>query len=453
MTLPLSASVNVTFGGDRFLHAWLQHSFSGSGSLGLSLSARARQFSSFVILVGQVTSPTTFEPKCAAIVRNRDELTIPLEASTIPTPKEFKDAIASLSPEMQGFAKAFRAMQLESTLFGVVLIQIKPQLEKVLNLQEDDLTKEIKLTQELMRLFIEYQIPSDLLRFDGTTGSDEDFEISQPTTAERLDAVKSHVKSIYEIIEHSKAEELHERTMEARFEAPLQQRSLSPVMMDACMEMSSAGRAEVYCAGPAPTARSRRAFHAFAPPPLQQQQQQRQAHPQPQTQSSAQPSSGVGAVAVQRDYTQVPKELDARFERLDQDNCLRPTIIKPGDVWSKREKKKLLADFTSRTLHGDDQKKEKNATFDLLDALTKSGGLPVEQASLHIFVAATHQFDKSVTETVVQDNVNPVDKVERSMLIMASTVHQVPTAKLLQAGQRARVEDTSPQLFQLEDIS
>merc|ERR1712187_1026496 len=123
-------------------------------------------------------------------------------------------------------------------------------------------------------------------------------------------------------------------------------------------------------------------------------------------------------------YTQVPKELDACFEKLDQDNCLRPTIIKPGNIWSKREKKKLLADFTTRSIAADDQKKEKNDAFDLLDALTKSGGLPAEHASLHILVAATHQFDKTVTETIVQENVNPIEKVERSMLIMASTVHE-----------------------------
>eukprot|EP01034_Spumella_vulgaris_P027110 gene27110-33788_t len=40
--------------------------------------------------------------------------------------------------------------------FGVCMIQIKPQLEKVLNLSPDSLTKEIQLTQDLMRLFIEY---------------------------------------------------------------------------------------------------------------------------------------------------------------------------------------------------------------------------------------------------------------------------------------------------------
>merc|ERR1719456_704588 len=112
-----------------------------------------------IVLAGRVVSASAFEPKYAAIVQNKDELTIPLELSTIPTPKEFKDAISSLSPEQQAFAKAFRSMQLESTLFGVLVVQIKPQLEKLLNLPEDSLTKEIKLTQDLMQLFIKYQIP------------------------------------------------------------------------------------------------------------------------------------------------------------------------------------------------------------------------------------------------------------------------------------------------------
>lgn len=38
-------------------------------------------------------------------------------------------------------------MQLSNTLFGVVIIQIKPQLEKLLKLPTDSLQKEIKLTQ------------------------------------------------------------------------------------------------------------------------------------------------------------------------------------------------------------------------------------------------------------------------------------------------------------------
>ena len=83
-----------------------------------------------------------------------------------PTAKEFKDAISSLSTEQQDFCKAFRGMQLSSTLFGVVVIQIKPQMEKLLNLPPDCLSREIALTEQLMEMFIKYQLPSDLLAFD-----------------------------------------------------------------------------------------------------------------------------------------------------------------------------------------------------------------------------------------------------------------------------------------------
>ena len=49
-------------------------------------------------------------------------------------------------------------MQLESTLFGVCVIQVKPQLERLLNLDPDSLTKEINLTQDIMNLIIDYQV-------------------------------------------------------------------------------------------------------------------------------------------------------------------------------------------------------------------------------------------------------------------------------------------------------
>ena len=47
-----------------------------------------------------------------------------LDLETIPTPEEFRDAIESLSPEQQDFCRAFRGMQLESTLFGFVIVQV-----------------------------------------------------------------------------------------------------------------------------------------------------------------------------------------------------------------------------------------------------------------------------------------------------------------------------------------
>ncbi|CAK8998136.1 Uncharacterized protein SCF082_LOCUS5503 [Durusdinium trenchii] len=210
MSFPLNASTKVSFTGNVHLHAWLAHEFAGQRSSSLSLLSRAQQFSCFMVLVGRVTSATEFDPKYAILLQNKDELEIPLDLSTIPTPQEFKDAIESLSPEQQAFAKAFRAMQLESTLFGIVVVQIKPQLEQLLNLPVDSLTKEIKLTQEILQLFVKFQIPSDLLSFSP--------DLLQPqeaaTPCKRLEVVQAQVKEMTSMIEGEKVQELQVRKAE-----------------------------------------------------------------------------------------------------------------------------------------------------------------------------------------------------------------------------------------------
>jgi hypothetical protein len=76
MSFALDAATRVTFLGDRVLHAWISHQFSGSSGLALSLVARARQFSSFVLLVGRIASADVFEPKYGIIVQNKDLLKI-----------------------------------------------------------------------------------------------------------------------------------------------------------------------------------------------------------------------------------------------------------------------------------------------------------------------------------------------------------------------------------------
>lgn len=118
--------------------------------------------------MGRIVGTGLFDPSCALIVKDKDEIRIPLLLETIPSAKEFKEAISSLSDEQQRFAKAYRGMQLSSTLFAVCVIQIKPQLERVLKLPSDSLTKQIELTQNLQELFLKYQIPSDLLSYDYT---------------------------------------------------------------------------------------------------------------------------------------------------------------------------------------------------------------------------------------------------------------------------------------------
>ena len=54
----------------------------------------------------------------------------------------------------------------------------------------------------------------------------------------------------------------------------------------------------------------------------------------------------------------------------------------------------------TQTIGPPEQTVERNAAFDLLDALTRSGALPVEACSLHVGVAATHGFDRTLADTV-----------------------------------------------------
>jgi hypothetical protein len=146
------------------------------------------------------------------VVQNKDDLEIPLMLETMPTPKEFKDAIESLSPEQKRFCKAFRSMQLASSLFGVCVIQVKPQLERLLNLPRDSLTKEIQLTNDLMELFTKYQIPSDLISY---AGDGDDGEAPHVTQQVKLDTVKAHVAALMDTIAKAREKELEEEKQEA----------------------------------------------------------------------------------------------------------------------------------------------------------------------------------------------------------------------------------------------
>jgi len=150
----------------------------------------------------------------------------------------------------------------------------------------------------------------------------------------------------------------------------------------------------------------------------------------------------------EEDYTLIPNELDRKFEILDEDSALRPTIIQPGQVWVKSSQVALLSFPVTQTLTIDQQQLEKNKAFDLLDALTRSGCLMIDQASLHVVMAATHCFDKTLIDTVIQDNVNPIEKVERSALIVATTIHNKPAHELVKPEQLERVSTYSPGLFE-----
>lgn len=70
LKVPLSAATVLDLNGKQYLHGYMNHRF-GTTSKRHQLVARARQFSSFIMIVGNMTDSSTLDPKDAVIVQNK----------------------------------------------------------------------------------------------------------------------------------------------------------------------------------------------------------------------------------------------------------------------------------------------------------------------------------------------------------------------------------------------
>jgi len=368
-------------------------------------------------------------------------------------------------------------------MFGVLVIQIKPQLEKLLRLPFDSLTKEIQLTQDLMELFVKYSIPSDQLAYSGEESASQETKLAQ---------VQRQVDRFHKLVQETKDKELAERVQEAQYNVadlvatsssipvpcspmPMIQASYSalppppPMAMAMCAPPSSAPRSMAMrpSAAPAPMIQRSMAPSAssIAPPSKAAAPQQAVARPAPAA-ASAKPaapvvrgpgesdegsSSSDSEDANALDWTALPVALDAKLLQLDEESALRPTIITAGSTWTKRSQKSLLAPPATSTLSAEEQDRSRTEAFDLLDALSRSGSLDIDCAELHVVMACTHNFTKSLIDTVVQDNVNPIEKVERSALLLATTVHDKQPSELIKPEQRERIATYAARNLFLEE--
>eukprot|EP01127_Copromyxa_protea_P017504 TRINITY_DN533_c0_g2_i1.p1 TRINITY_DN533_c0_g2~~TRINITY_DN533_c0_g2_i1.p1 ORF type:complete len:999 (-),score=241.59 TRINITY_DN533_c0_g2_i1:48-3044(-) len=524
----ICAGTEVSFLGDRYVHTLVRHQFSFTETRDtpteLTMNARARQFSCFVLMIGTMGGADVFEPKHAIIIKNKDDLKIPLLLEQLPTPQEFKDAIESLSPEQQRFAKAYRSMQLAGTLFAVCLVQIRPQLERVLNLPHDSLTKEVVLTQELMELFMEYQIPSDLLRYDGKLSEPEEAKVENVrgnaakvrrmiNAAKARKAEEDRQRRELERIEREKREreEREERERLARLEREMlvqesmclsdtfsdnfrQEKICRPQRKDMkCKEKKSVlsknrnfavlEKQADFCADLAPPLIERAdkiAEKEIAQKPAEKIPEKEIAQkaeekivetPVEDKPANDQTSKSTPEETQQQDkevarefspdddeeeedYTKIPSELESKYSELDEDNALRPTTIKVGSLWSKEWFQSLLSPSETTTLQSNHLEDERRKVFDLLDALSRSGALSFgDHVSLHVMICATNGFDRSIIDTLVQDNVNPIEKMERSLLIVATTVQKKPAELMIKEGETEKVRTYAPKLFSLPSLS
>ena len=148
----------------------------------------------------------------------------------------------------------------------------------------------------------------------------------------------------------------------------------------------------------------------------------------------------IGAALLS--YTSIPTTLESSFDLL---KCggIRPTIIKIAPNITKTEQPGLLGPPNTTQLNSSIDPK----ALYLLDALSRSGELAMDESSLHILIVSTQCFDETLMNQVIRKDCNPIDLIERSTLVLAQTIHGKDIHDLLVPNALAKVKETSPDLF------
>lgn len=124
------------------------------------------------------------------------------------------------------------------------------------------------------------------------------------------------------------------------------------------------------------------------------------------------------------DLSSLPYILQDKFDKYGTSDSIRPGIVRAGDNWKRKRQENFFSSLTESNLGVDNLKSEKQRAFDLLDALTRSGGLSVDHSSIHVFMTSAHCFEDNLLNTLIQKNINPMIELEKSTLLMASVIHE-----------------------------
>jgi hypothetical protein len=439
----LTESINITLNGPRVLHSFIDHSF-GNRKKNLDLIARARRFSSFILLVGNMTKEDLFEPKGSLIVQNKDKFEIELLLERLPTALEFSNAIKGLSPEQEKFAKTWRDLQLSKSVFAVAIVQIKPQLERLLNLPNDSLIKEIQMTQDLMDLFIRYQIPSDLLSFDQNSSFGEELTVS-----EKVSRVKEYIARVHDTIEGEKKKELDEAEKLEQVQTR-KRKSTESAFFGSVIPLSHGGTGNLgkpinvaSCTNKHYNSANCSSFGSlqvsggigiskdvFIGSDVRLSDNSRHYDEEMEDDSFdsielVENNSKSEEEGPDMNFMVLAKKLDQEFGMLKSKNA-RPTIITLGQKWTRVSYESLISKESKFKIFDKDEKKvEENSTFDLLDCITRSGNLEIHDATLHIIVPITHSFDDTLIDTVIKENINPIDSFNETMSVIQNNMNSI----------------------------
>lgn len=131
------------------------------------------------------------------------------------------------------------------------------------------------------------------------------------------------------------------------------------------------------------------------------------------------------------DLSSLPNLLQNKFDKYGTSDSIRPGIVRAGEIWKRQRQENFFSSLKESNLVSNNLKTEKQRAFDLLDALTRSGGLSVDHSSIHVFIATAHCFEENLLSTVIERNINPIVELEKSTLLMASVIHEKEIKELI----------------------
>ncbi|KAJ9460387.1 hypothetical protein DIPPA_02834 [Diplonema papillatum] len=376
----------------------------------LALTASARQYAGFALLLGTIGGPDLFLPECAMLVQNRDEFHIPLVRKDMMAAEGAERILASLSPEQQRFARAYRQMQKDNSLFAVCIVHIKPQLENALNLPPSALSKEVKLTQDVLELLQTYGVSVDLLRFRPDSPDDE----GQLSAENKVSVVANTVKKVQTVVRSIE----EQRVQEAKLRSAVDHRD--------------------------PTERTTSLL-----PELPEDVKKAAAGVSQTAEKSGEAEGPTGSLFSQSnvDVSKFSSAVETAVHNMQDTRpfgAVNPVLVRAGDTWVLNSTSgKLLAPPSTILLSTEKQLNHKLQTMSLLDSLTRTGTLPLVDTVLHIIASNVSAFDKDLMDTLTQDNVNPIDQAELSLIAAACALYGQPPGHYLNSEAAHEENDSS----------
>ncbi|KAL3805783.1 hypothetical protein HJC23_007744 [Cyclotella cryptica] len=457
--IPSIASM-VQISGKCCIHGWLTHQFLSTDDFRYQIMAASRHFSSFLLLTGNVSHNHCMNVKTAMLIQNEDEVTIPLHLSRALPVGDFHSRVSSLSPQQQSFAQAAAITQLDSSVFCVCVVEVRPQLELLMRLPPDSLTKEVSLVTTLLSLFVEHQISADLVSYDGP---------ENVPAKEMIATVKEYVQNVLVMVNDTSGDGQDDKKsaelppvevgeMQPKANVPFQRgnrrASRDDVSLDARFDREKVCTSHDDNTSLATDSnralndgifRKKQSYDSIETNAALDELSQHAAVERFSIDSAPQvirqlPSIDYLEFLGEEDFSSTGIASMARKLNMKlaahQNKQLQQVNITTGEVWEKRNAR--LPKSSVEELDNAERQVNTKKAMHLLDALSRSGSLPIKFAQLHALVGATHCFGHSLIDTLVISDVDPIKQMSNSMALLASVIHDTPVGDIIKTKTKTK---------------